>query len=119
MRRVVITGMGVVTPLGHDVDQVFERILAKQCAIEPITAFDTSQFKVKLAAEVKDLNMEDYFNTRELKFNDRFTQFARIASKLLSSTRNWIIISLIKVDSELSCPPESVESDLLKKRWKT
>jgi 3-oxoacyl-[acyl-carrier-protein] synthase II len=82
MRRVVITGMGVVTPLGHDVDQVFERILAKKCAIEPITAFDTSQFKVKLAAEVKDLNMEDYFNARELKFNDRFTQFARIASKI-------------------------------------
>jgi 3-oxoacyl-[acyl-carrier-protein] synthase II len=82
MRRVVITGMGVVTPLGHDVDQVFEQILAKKCAIEPITAFDTSQFKVKLAAEVKDLNMEDYFNARELKFNDRFTQFARIASKI-------------------------------------
>jgi hypothetical protein len=85
MRRVVITGMGPSLSrysLGHDVDQVFEQILAKKCAIEPITAFDTSQFKVKLAAEVKDLNMEDYFNARELKFNDRFTQFARIASKI-------------------------------------
>lgn len=82
MRRVVITGMGVVTPLGHDVDLVFERILAKDCAIEPITAFDTSQYKVKLAAEVKDLNMEEYFSAREFKFNDRYTQFARIASKI-------------------------------------
>jgi 3-oxoacyl-[acyl-carrier-protein] synthase II len=82
MRRVVITGMGVVTPLGHDVDLVFERILAKDCAIEPITAFDTSEYKVKLAAEVKELNMEEYFSARELKFNDRYTQFARIASKI-------------------------------------
>lgn len=82
MRRVVITGMGVVTPLGHNVDQVFERIISKECAIGPITAFDTSQFKVKLAAEVKDLNMEEYFSARDLKFNDRYTQFARIASKI-------------------------------------
>lgn len=82
MRRVVITGMGVVTPLGHDVDQVFERIISKDCAIGPITAFDTSEFKVKLAAEVKDLNMEEYFSARDLKFNDRYTQFARIASKI-------------------------------------
>lgn len=82
MRRVVITGMGVVTPLGHDVDQVFERILAKDCAIEPISAFDTSHYKVKLAAEVSDLNMEAYFSARDLKFNDRYTQFARIASKI-------------------------------------
>jgi 3-oxoacyl-[acyl-carrier-protein] synthase II len=82
MRRVVITGLGLVTPLGHDVDQVFERILQGDCAIEPILTFDTSQYKVKLAAEVKDLNMDDFFSPRELKFNDRYTQFARIASKI-------------------------------------
>ncbi len=82
MRRVVITGLGLVTPLGHEVDQVFERILQGDCAIEPISIFDTSQYKVKLAAEVKDLNMDDFFSPRELKFNDRYTQFARIASKI-------------------------------------
>ena len=82
MRRVVITGMGLVTPLGHDVDQVFKRILDGDCAIQPITSFDTSDYKVKLAAQVNDLNMEDFFSARELKFNDRYTQFARIASKI-------------------------------------
>ena len=49
--------------------------------IDEITAFDTSDFRVKLAAEVKDLDMEAYFSKRDLKFNDRFTQFARIAAK--------------------------------------
>ena len=82
MRRVVITGMGAVTPLGHDVNSIFERILAKDCAIEPIRAFDASQYRVKLAAEINDLNMEEYFSARDLKFNDRYTQFARIASKI-------------------------------------
>lgn len=82
MRRVVITGMGLVTPLGHDVDQVFDRILQGDCAIQPIASFDTSDYKVKLAAQVNDLNMEDFFSARELKFNDRYTQFARIASKI-------------------------------------
>jgi 3-oxoacyl-[acyl-carrier-protein] synthase II len=96
MRRVVITGMGVVTPLGHHVDQVFERILAKDCAIEPITAFDTSQYKVKLAAEVSDLNMEAYFSARDLKFNDRYTQFARIASKMAIENANLDVNSIDK-----------------------
>jgi 3-oxoacyl-[acyl-carrier-protein] synthase II len=82
MRRVVITGMGVVTPLGHDVDQVYDRLLNGDCAIEPITAFDTTEYKVKLAAQITDLNMEEYFSPRDLKFNDRYTQFARIASKI-------------------------------------
>jgi len=82
MRRVVITGMGAVTPLGHDVDQVYRRILNGDCAIEPISSFDTSDYRVKLAAEVRDLNMDEYFSPRELKFNDRYTQFARIASKI-------------------------------------
>jgi 3-oxoacyl-[acyl-carrier-protein] synthase II len=82
MRRVVITGMGAVTPLGHDVDLVFKRILEGDCAIDLISAFDTSDFRVKLAGEVKDLPMDDFFSPRDLKFNDRYTQFARIASKI-------------------------------------
>jgi 3-oxoacyl-[acyl-carrier-protein] synthase II len=95
MRRVVITGMGLVTPLGHDVNQVFERLLQGDCAINPITSFDTSEYKVKLAAQVNDLNMEEFFSSRELKFNDRYTQFARIASKIAvkHSQLNLMIIN--------------------------
>lgn len=96
MRRVVITGMGVVTPLGHDVDQVYKRILEGDCAIEPITSFDTSDYRVKLAAEVRDLNMDEYFSPRELKFNDRYTQFARIASKIAVDHANLDTASINK-----------------------
>lgn len=81
MRRVVITGLGAVSPIGNDVDAVWNSIEQGICGIAPITHFDTSEYKVKLAGEVKDLDMEAYFSKRDLKFNDRFTQFARIASK--------------------------------------
>lgn len=97
MKRVVITGMGLVTPLGHDVDQVYDRILQGDCAIKPIKSFDTSEYKVKLAAQVDELIMEDFFSARELKFNDRYTQFARIASKIAMSDSH-LNIDLINKD---------------------
>ncbi|SUO04503.1 3-oxoacyl-ACP synthase [Faecalicoccus pleomorphus] len=81
MRRVVITGLGAVSPIGNGVNTVWNSIEQGVCGIAPITHFDTSDYKVKLAGEVKDLDMEAYFSKRDLKFNDRFTQFARIVSK--------------------------------------
>ena len=81
MRRVVITGLGAVSPIGNDVNTIWNSIEQGVCGIAPITHFDTSDYKVKLAGEVKDLDMEAYFSKRDLKFNDRFTQFARIVSK--------------------------------------
>lgn len=81
MRRVVITGMGVVSPIGNDVESLWNSIENGVCGIDYITAFDTSEYKVKLAGEVKNLDFEKYFTKRELKFNDRFTQFARITAK--------------------------------------
>ena len=81
MRRVVITGMGIVCPIGNTLDETWESVKANRCGVGEITAFDTSDYKVKLAAEVKDLDIEQYFSKREMKFNERFTQFARIAAK--------------------------------------
>ncbi len=81
MRRVVITGLGAVSPIGNDVNTIWNSIEQGVCGIAPITHFDTSDYKVKLAGEVKALDMEAYFSKRDLKFNDRFTQFARIVSK--------------------------------------
>ncbi len=80
MRRVVVTGMGGVSPIGNTIDEMWTSIENNVCGISEITHFDTSDFKVKLAGEVKDLDTEAYFSKRDLKFNDRFTQFARIAS---------------------------------------
>lgn len=80
-RRVVITGMGVVSPIGNTVKEMWESVQQNVCGIDNITLFDASEFRAKLAGEVKELDMEQYFSKRELKFNDRFTQFARIAAK--------------------------------------
>ncbi len=90
MRRVVISGMGVVSPIGNSVDEMWDSIKNEKCGIDFITHFDTSDYKVKLAAEVKNLDTEEYFSKKDLKFNDRFTQFARIAAKqaLLDSKIN-------------------------------
>lgn len=89
MRRVVITGLGAVSPIGNDVETVWKSIEKGVCGIGLITHFDTSDYKVKLAAEVKDLDMEAYFSKRDLKFNDRFTQFARIAAKQAMNDAGW------------------------------
>lgn len=80
-RRVVVTGMGVVSPIGNDTNTFWESILNQTCGIDEIKSFNTDEYKVKLAAEVKNLNEDLYFTKRELQFNDRFTIFARIAAK--------------------------------------
>ncbi|MDD3049234.1 MAG: beta-ketoacyl-ACP synthase II [Bacilli bacterium] len=80
-RRVVVTGMGAVSPIGNTAEAMWQSIMKGKCGIDLITHFDTTDYKVKLAGEVKDLDMEAYFPKRDLKFNDRFTQFARIAAK--------------------------------------
>jgi len=79
-RRVVISGLGAVSPVGNDVDTMWRSIKEGKCGIDKITHFDTSEYRVKLAGEVKDLDMEKYLKKREIKFGDRFTSFARIAA---------------------------------------
>lgn len=80
-RRVVITGLGTVNPIGNDVQSMWTSIQNNVCGIDAIQAFDTSEYKVKLAAEVKDLDVDAYFTKRDVQFNDRFTMFARVAAK--------------------------------------
>ena len=94
-RRVVISGLGAVSPIGNDVDTMWDSIKEGKCGIDEITHFDTSEYRVKLAAEVKDLDMEKYLKKREIKFNDRFTTFARIAAMQAMNDSN---IDLKNVD---------------------
>ena len=79
-RRVVITGMGAVTPLGNNVKDTFEGIKEGKCGIRHIDTFDTSDFKVKVAAYC-DINIEDYLDKKEAKRMARFTQLGMIATK--------------------------------------
>ena len=80
-RRVVITGMGTINPLGHNLKDTWEAVKKGQCGIAPITLFDTSERKVSLAGEVKNFIPEEYLDKRETRKMDRFTQFALVAAK--------------------------------------
>lgn len=80
MRRVVVTGLGVVSPIGNDVASVWESVKQGKCGIDKITAFDTENFKIKLAGEVKDFEPEQFIDKRELRKMARFTVFARCAA---------------------------------------
>lgn len=80
-RRVVITGLGAITPIGNNVEEFWNGIKTNKCGIAEITEFDTENYKVKLAGEVKNYNPEEYFDKRSSKRLDKFSQFAIIASK--------------------------------------
>ena len=81
MKRVVITGIGLITPLGTGKDKTWKRLLDGECGIEKSTAFDTTEYPVHIAGEVRDFNPEDYIEKKELKKIGRFSQFAIAASK--------------------------------------
>ncbi len=76
MKRVVITGMGLISPIGNTVEESWEGIKNKKCGIDNITFFDSTNFKTKLAAEVKDFNLEDYFDSKMIKRTDRSSLLA-------------------------------------------
>ena len=80
-RRVVITGLGCVTPIGNNVEEFWKGIETSKCGIDEITAFDTTDHKVHLAGEVKNFNPEDFIDKKEAKRMDRYTQFAMTAAK--------------------------------------
>lgn len=80
-RRVVITGMGAVTPIGNNTEEMWESVKSGNCGIAPITHYDTSGQKVKLAGEIKNLNIDDFIDKKASRKMDRFTQLALIAAK--------------------------------------
>lgn len=80
-RRVVITGLGAVSPIGNNVNDMWQAVKEGKCGIDFIKAYDTTNQKVKLAAEIKDLNITDYLDKKSVKKMDRFTQLALIAAK--------------------------------------
>jgi 3-oxoacyl-[acyl-carrier-protein] synthase II len=80
-RRVVITGLGAITPIGNNTEEFWKGIKEGKCGIDEITHFDTTNYKVKLAGEVKGYNPEEYFDRRSAKRLDKFSQFAIVAAK--------------------------------------
>lgn len=82
MRRVVITGLGAVTPVGIGKDEFWSSLIQGKSGIGPITRFDTENFSAKIAAEVKDFNPEDFLDKKEARRMDRFAQYSVAAAKL-------------------------------------
>ncbi|MCF0120945.1 MAG: beta-ketoacyl-[acyl-carrier-protein] synthase II, partial [Oscillospiraceae bacterium] len=80
MKRVVVTGMGVVSPVGNDVTTFWENLKAGKCGIGPITKFDTADYKVKVAGEVKDFDARQYMEKLDVMHSDTYTQFAMAAA---------------------------------------
>lgn len=80
-KRVVITGLGAITPLGESAVELWDGIKSKKCGIDEITLIDTSSFKTKLAGEVKNYDYSKYFDVKQGKRLDRVSQFAMIAGR--------------------------------------
>ena len=80
-RRVVVTGIGAITPLGNNVADTWENMKNGKNGIAPITLFDTEKFKAKLGAEVKDFNPKEYLEVNDILRTDRYAQFAVAAAQ--------------------------------------
>lgn len=80
-KRVVVTGMGAITPIGNSVESFWEGVKQGKTGFAPITRFDTTEYKCKLAAEVKDFNAEDYMDKKSARRMELFCQYAIAASK--------------------------------------
>jgi len=92
-RRVVITGVGLITPLGIGVSETWEGLCSGKSGIGEITRFDTTNFKTKIAGEVKDFNPEDFLPTKEAKRTEPFIAYA------IAATRMAVEDSGLKIDS--------------------
>jgi len=78
-RRVVVTGMGVVTALSCQVEELWKKLLAGESAVHPLSIFDTSEFGVRIGADIADWDPSQYITPKEAKRLDRFSQFALVA----------------------------------------
>jgi 3-oxoacyl-[acyl-carrier-protein] synthase II len=80
MNRVVVTGMGAITPIGNDVESFWEGLKNKKIGFGPITYFDTTEYKAKVAAEVKDFDPKQYMDPKAARRMELFSQYAVAAS---------------------------------------
>lgn len=80
LKRVVVTGLGAVTPVGNSVEETWNNLLAGKSGAAPITQFDCSKFKTQFACEVKNLNVNEWIDRKEARKMDRYTQLALVSA---------------------------------------
>jgi len=90
-RRVVVTGIGAVSPVGNSAEQAWENVIAGKSGIGPLTRVDVSKFPVSVSAEVRDFNIEDYIDRKEARKMDRFTHYALAATMMAAKDANLTI----------------------------
>ena len=81
LKRVVVTGLGALTPIGNDVNSYWSSLCNGLSGAAPITKFDATKFKTRFACEVKDFNQTDYINRKEARKMDPYAQYAMVASE--------------------------------------
>ena len=81
LKRVVVTGLGALTPIGNNIQEFWNNLIIGKSGAAPITYFDTEKFKTKFACELKDFNVLDFLDRKEARKMDRFTQYAMVASE--------------------------------------
>ena len=81
MKRVVITGMGTICPIGNNTKEMWESILNNKSGIDYIKGNSQKETNVKIAAEIKNIKLQDYLTEREIHFNSKYINYAKIASK--------------------------------------
>lgn len=90
-RRVVITGIGAITPIGNNVEEFWDGLKNNKVGIAPISRFDTTDFKVKVAAEVKDFDGKDYLDGKACKRLDLFSQYAIVAAREAMKQSGFVV----------------------------
>ncbi|MBU0472656.1 MAG: beta-ketoacyl-ACP synthase II [Bacteroidetes bacterium] len=96
MRRVVVTGIGAITPIGNNVEELWDGLIHGKNGAGLITKFDTEQFATKFACEVKNFNVEEYIDKKESKRMDLYTQFAVATSTMAMNDANFDLDSVDK-----------------------
>ena len=99
LKRVVVTGLGAITPVGNTVEEYWKNLQNGVSGAGPITRFDTTKFKTKFACEVKDFNAADHFERKEIKKLDLFAQYALVAAEQAIQDSG---LNLETIDKDLS-----------------
>ncbi|WP_136482207.1 beta-ketoacyl-ACP synthase II [Cognatitamlana onchidii] len=80
LKRVVVTGLGALTPIGNSKDEYWDGLISGKSGAAPITYYDTDKFKTKFACELKNYNVNDFFDRKEARKMDKFAQYAMVAA---------------------------------------
>lgn len=105
-RRVVVTGLGAVTPIGNNVDDFWTSVKAGKIGFDHITKFDTTDYKCHIAAELKDFNPQDFMDRKAAKRMEPFSQYAVAAAKqaiddsgldIERKIHTWLDVPLVQV----------------------